>query len=107
MRATEGSVSHIAQVIEGDLTRRDTGLHKPHVVALSDLAASVLICRSVNTSEWRSILPRKDCADKSREQYIHRFLSNPLIVPVRVMGGFTPEILNRAASNGQTVVLML
>lgn len=107
MRATEGSVSHIAQVIEGDLMLRDTGLHKPHVVALSDLAASVLICRSVNTSEWRSILPRKDCADKSREQYIHRFLSNPLIVPVRVMGGFAPEILTRAASNGQTVILML
>ena len=107
MRATEGGVSHIAQAIEGDLKIRNTGLHKPHVAALSDLAASVLICRSVNTSEWRSILPRKDCAEKSREQYISRLLGNSLIVPVRVMGGFAPEILRRAASHGQTVVVML
>lgn len=107
MRATEGGVSHIAEAIERDLKSRETGLHKPHIAALSDLAASVLICRSVNTSEWRSILPRKDCADKSREQYISRFLSNPLIVPIRVMGGFAPEIMSRAASKGQTVVVML
>jgi len=55
MRETKGSVSHIAQAIEEDLKSRDSGLQKPHIPALADLAASVLICRSVNTSEWRSI----------------------------------------------------
>jgi hypothetical protein len=107
MRAKEGGVSHIAQAIEEDLKSRGTGLHKSQVSALSDLAASVLVCRSVNTSEWRSILPRTECVEKSREQYISRFLSNSLVVPIQVMSGFVPEILSRTAKHGETVVIML
>jgi hypothetical protein len=107
MRETEGGVFHIAKAIEADLKLRKTGLHKPHIAALSDLAATVLICRSVNTSEWRSILPRKDCTDKARENYISRFLGNPLIVPSKVMSGFIPEILTQASSKGETIIFML
>jgi len=107
MRETQGSVPHIAQAIEEDLRSRNTGLQKPHIPALADLASSVLMCRSVNTSEWRSILPRTDCSEKAKEHYISRFLANPLIVPIRVMGGFVPEILEKLSAKGEVVVLML
>lgn len=107
MRETKGSVSHIAQAIEEDLKSRNTGLQKPHIPALTDLVASVLICRSVNTSEWRSILPRTDCSEKAKEHYISRFLANSLILPLRVMGGFVPEILQKLSVQGEVVVLML
>ena len=33
MRYTTGGVAHMAAVIEDDLQDRDTGLHKPHVLA--------------------------------------------------------------------------
>jgi len=107
MRAKEGSVYHIAQAIEADLTVRKTGLQKPHIPALADLTACSLLSRTVNTSEWRSLLPRKDCSEKAKEHYISRFLANPLVLPLNVMAGFAPEVIQRASSNGQTVILML
>ena len=54
MRYTTGGVAHMAAVIEDDLQDRDTGLHKPHVKGLADLSASMLACRSVNTSDTNS-----------------------------------------------------
>lgn len=107
MRTEKGGVAHVAGVIEDDLAERETGLHKPHITALADLAASVLTCRSVNTAEWQAVLPRRDCDEKSKERYISRFLANSLICPVKVMGGFIPEILEGLAINGQTVVFMM
>ena len=38
MRAKTGGVVHVASFIEEDLLDRDTGLYKPHIEALSDLA---------------------------------------------------------------------
>ena len=72
------------------LQDRDTGLHKPHVKGLADLSASMLACRSVNTSELLSVLPRQTKDADSRYRYIHRWLKNPLIDPLRVMAGFVP-----------------
>jgi Transposase DDE domain len=107
VREIKGSVSHIAQAIEEDLKLRNTGLQKPHIPALADLTATVLMCRSVNTSEWRSILPRTDCSEKAKENYISRFLANPLILPIRIMGGFVPEVLQKLSANQEIMVLML
>lgn len=107
MRLFTGGVSHIATVIEDDLRNRDTGLYKSHISGLSDLAASVLSCRSANTAEWMSVLPRKTGDEKSKERYISRILSNSLIKPHSVMHGFVPEMMAMAASGGKTIILML
>lgn len=107
MRREDGGVGHIAKVIQEDLAGRQTGLQKPHIAGLADLAASVLTCRSVNTAEWQAVLPRQDCDDKSKERYISRFLANRLICPIQVMGGFLPQILEQLSRNDQTIVLML
>jgi hypothetical protein len=107
VRTEEGGVAHIAKAIEENLEKRKTGLQKPHIAGLADLAASVLTCRSVNTAEWQAVLPRQDCDEKSKERYISRFLANPLICPIQVMGGFVPEILEKLAAKGETIVFML
>lgn len=107
MRLLSGGVAHVATVIEEDLLDRETGLQKPHISGMADLCASVLATRSANTAEWASVMPRKNCDEKSRERYISRFLSNKLINPVVVMGGFIPELIEMSGSNGRTVILMM
>lgn len=107
MRIYQGGVAHVSSYIESDMSSRDTGLHKPHITGLSDLAASVLSCHSVNTSELASILPRAVKSDEERYRYINRLLSNPRIDPVSVMKGYVPEVIDKLLSNVQTIVLMM
>ena len=66
MRSTTGGSAHMAAVLEQDLLERDTGLLKPHSTGLADWAASLLACRSVNTSELLSVLPRRTKEADSR-----------------------------------------
>jgi len=106
MRLLSGGVAHVSGVIEDDLRARATGLRKQHAEGLADLVASTLACRSANTAEWQAVLPRR-ADDKSKERYISRLLSNGLINPVTVMGGFIPEIAGMAGDKGKTVILMM
>lgn len=107
MRKQSGGVRHLAEIIADDLEDRETGLSKPQRYGLADIAASLLSCRSVNTSELANVLPRnvKTCEESYR--YINRWLSNPLIHPVQVMKGFIPEIIQGLTREGQVAILML
>lgn len=107
MRKQSGGVWHIAEIIADDLEDRETGLSKPHRIGLADLTASVLSCRSVNTSELANVLPRIVKSPEESYRYINRWLSNPRIKPIEVMKGFVPEILHALTSNNQTAILML
>jgi hypothetical protein len=107
MRSLSGGVAHVASIIEKDLGARETGLQKPHIKGLADLSSSALASRSSNTAEWISILPRTNCAEKSRERYISRIISNELIRPLSVMRGFVPELMGMSGARGQTIVLSL
>lgn len=107
MRSLKGGVAHVASVIEEDLKDRETGLQKPHIKGLADLCSTALASRSSNTGEWVALLPRTDIEEKSRERYISRFLANQLICSVSVMGGFIPELMEMAGSNGKTIILSL
>lgn len=82
-----------SRIIADDLEDRETGLSKPQRIGLADIAASVLSCRSVNTSELANILPRTVKSPKESYRYINRCLSNSLIDPVQVMKGFIQEII--------------
>jgi len=66
MGSGKGGVSHLSRVILDDLEDRSTGLQKPHRKGLADLAASMLTCRSVNTSELLAVLPRQTRDPESR-----------------------------------------
>ena len=74
---------------------------------LSEAASSHRLKRVANSSEWVAVLPRRTEDEASKARYIRRFLSNPLIEPLRVMGGFIPEIAEVAGANGKTIVLMM
>ncbi len=105
MRVLTGGVSHVASVVERNLSDRETGLRKQHLEGTSDAVACALSCRSANTAEWQAVLPRQTVEEKSKERYISRLLGNDLIVPWTVMGGFIPEIAAIAGSKGKTIVL--
>lgn len=112
MRILKGGVAHVAGVIEEDLRDRETGLYKAQVAGVADLAACVLACRNVNSGDWIAVLPRKtgeeqSGEEQSKERYIHRVLSNPLIKPPSVMMGFIPDIVQMLTQQGQTLILML
>lgn len=107
MRKQSGGVWHVAEIIADDLEDRETGLSKPLRTGLADLAASVLTCRSVNTSELANVLPRAVKSTEDSSRYIRRFLSNPKLKPIEVMEGFIPELLYMLTSNGQVGILML
>ena len=106
-RMVRGGIARLSGAIERDLRVRETGLQVPHIKGLADLAASVLQCRSVNTSEIAAVLPRAVKNDDSRYRMINRWLQNPMIDPLCVMAGFVPELINKACEGNKTAVLML
>ena len=61
MKKRTGGIWYMADDLEG----RETGLNKPQRCGLADIAASVITCRSVNTSELANVLPRsvKNCEE--------------------------------------------
>lgn len=107
MRRTEGGIIHMANVINGDLEDRNTGLSKPQRIGLADLAASVLGARSVNTSELANVLPRDVKGNEERYRYINRWLSNGKIDPISVVCGFILDILKAMYSDEQTAIFMM
>lgn len=107
MRLKTGGVSRIARLIERDLEFRGCRLSKPQREGLADIAASVLACRSVNTSELSMVLPRKVGNQESCFRYLHRWLSNDKIDPGKVMVSWSTELMALLSAQGQTIVLMM
>jgi hypothetical protein len=95
----------MAAVIAQELLDRNTGWPKPPIQGLAAWAVSLLACRSVNTAERLSVLPRQTKEAESRYRYLQRWLKNSLIDPRTVRGGFIPEMALLAGSHGKTIVL--
>ena len=106
-RMVRGGVARLSGLIERELRERDTGLQLPHIKSLSDLSASILHCRSVNTSEIAAVFPRAVKNDDSRYRVINRFLQNSMIDPLTVMTTFASELIEKACRDGKTAVLMM
>ena len=107
MRLRSGGIHRVAELINRDLVFRNAQLSKPQREGLADIAASVLSCRSVNTSELSMVLPRKVASPESNFRYIHRWLSNGNIDPHAVMSGFGREVMELLSHQGETIILML
>ena len=106
-RLVIGGVARLSGSIERDLRVRETGLQLPHIKGLADLAASVLHCKSVNSSEIAAVLPRAGKNDDSRYRVINRWLQNPMIRPLSVMKVFVKELTEKACRGGKRAVLMM
>ena len=107
MRKKNGSVLHLAKKITEDLNKRETGLSKPQLIGLADIAGSVLAAKSVNTSEIASLLPRTCKNVEDRYRYINRWLSNEKINPDQVMAGYYKQLFKTALSQKTAVVFMI
>jgi hypothetical protein len=107
MRRKSGGVIHLAEIIKDDLEGRDTELSKPQAGGLADIAAAVLITRSVNTSELANVLPRDVKSNEERYRFINRWLSNKHVDPIKVMSGFIPEIISLINAQGQIAILSI
>ena len=107
MRSSAGGVAKLSRQFEDVLSTWDLGLTNPHLYGLSDIVASVLSIRSVNTTEIAQVLPRTVEKEESKQRYIWRFLSHPCIDPMRVMEGVVPHLIQSVTQNGETAVLML
>ena len=107
MKIKTGSVCNLVNAINDDLMQRGRpAIDKRAIYSLSECVACALITRSVNSYEWMSVLPR-ECLKKSKELYIRRVLSSPLIDVSKVMSVYAPEIVNKLSKNGETIVLMM
>jgi hypothetical protein len=107
MRIETGGVAHIARQIEEDLAVRETGLYILHIRGLADITASILSCRSVNTTEIANVLPRQVNDKDARYRCINRLLQNTKIVPSAVMKSFVKQTIQRLSERGETVILMM
>ena len=107
MRISSGGIGHVSSHIRDSLSALCGEMRKNYLDGLSDLAACVLSCRSVNTAQWQVVLPRETGDEKSKERYISRFLSNPRISVKHVMSGLAGQALSLACANGKTAVLMM
>lgn len=107
MRSDVGGVAKISRNFEEVLSGWDLGLSRPHLLGLSDIVASILSLRSVNTIEIAQVLPRTVGKEESKQRYVWRFLSNNKIDPFRVMEGLGPELFRSVTANNQTAVIMI
>lgn len=99
---------HLSLKIEEDLRKRVSGMRRNHHTAIADLCACALITRSCNTAEWMELLPRiHDIQAKSKERFISRTLSNPLIKVKDVMKNFIHELVSKIHRCGKKVILMM
>lgn len=107
MRQYKGGVAQLAQKIEQDLKKRDTGLIKPQYEGLSDLVASLLTCHSINTSELANVLPRNVGDPESKYRFINRLLKNKFIDVSSVMKSFNEEIFEHLTQLQENIELIM
>ena len=107
MRSFEGETAYLAKFIERDLEKREIGLKKPYIAGIADLTATVLIGRTINTSELANGLPRSVGSSDTCFKYIYRLLGNNKINPIIVLKAFVKDILSRLAEGGAIVSISL
>lgn len=108
MRRLEGgSVASLSEILQRELSDRVPSLNLPKRTCLADLVASMLLTRSVNTSELASVLPRATQDPDSRFRYIHRFLSHNDLKPECVMKDWLAPLGPTLFPVGLTHILQL
>jgi hypothetical protein len=98
------SIKQIADSVSAELRRRLPKQRKREKLAL--LVATMLDVRSANLMELAAGLPLEADRTDMRYQWITRLLGNPLVISDAIMEPFAREALERAAADGQPVVLI-
>jgi hypothetical protein len=104
MRIENSGIEKISKKIEKDILEKNPKTDKRIARNIGDFVSVVLITRSVNTSEWMSILPRES-KEKSKERYISRFLKSKILDATAAMSGYLKKYINDSKS--KHVILMM
>lgn len=102
-----GGIEAIAASISADLVRRLPRQNKKQREGLATLVATMLDVRSANLMDLSASLPREAERIDMRYQWISRLLGNQHIDTDGVMAPFAREVLERASSGGQRLVLII
>jgi hypothetical protein len=97
----------LKQKIAEDMQRKLPGQRKTQRVNLSEAIATILNCRTVNTSEIAAALPRQAERMDMRYQWLLRLLDNDHIVPMEVMKPYACEILEKLMLSTDKLVLVI
>lgn len=102
-----GGIEAVAASVSADLVRRLPRQNKKQREGLSLLVATMLDVRSANLMDLSASLPRDSERIDMRYQWISRLLGNELIDTDRVMAPFASEVLQRAATHGRRLILII
>ena len=102
-----GGIEAVAASVSADLVRRLPRQNKKQREGLSLLVATMLDVRSANLMDLSASLPRDSERIDMRYQWISRLLGNELIDTDRVMAPFASEVLQRAATQGRRLILII
>src|SRR5215216_3903921 len=100
-------ITEIADSINSELKRRLPKQRKTQREKLALLVATMLDVRSANLMELAAGLPLEADRTEMRYQWMTRRLGNPLVISDAILEPFAREALERAAADGQPVVLIL
>ena len=102
-----GGIERLAGAISSDLKGRLPGQRKTQREKLALLVATMLDVRSANLMDLAASLPRSSERLDMRYQWIKRLLANDLVDSDAVMAPFARDLLDRLATAGRTIVLMI
>ena len=102
-----GGIEAIAASISADLLQRLPRQNKKQREGLAQLVATMLEVRSANLMDLSASLPRSSERIDMRYQWISRLLGNERIDTDRVMAPFATEVLARASSDGQQLIVII
>lgn len=102
-----GGIEAIAASISADLVRRLPRQNKAQREGLASLVATMLEVRSANLMDLSASVPREAERIDMRYQWISRLLGNELIDTDWVMAPFATEVLARASSHGQRLIVII
>ena len=102
-----GGIATVAAAIGEDIRRRLPRQHKAQREGSALLTATMLDVRSANLMDLAAGLPREADRTDMRYQWITRLLGNPLVISDAIMEPFSRDVLERAAVDGQPLVLIL
>jgi hypothetical protein len=104
MRIKESRIGKISEKIEKDFLEKNPKTDKRIARNIGDFVYVVLLTRSVNTSEWMAVLPRKS-KEKSKERYISRFLKSKILDAGSAMSGYFKKYIND--NKNKQIILMM
>lgn len=102
-----GTVKRLAEEVKRGLGEAHPGLRKTVVRKLSLAVGAMLEGQTPNTADLANLLPLDTERQDMREQWLRRLLKNPLLRSEVLMEPFARQELEKAAGNGQVVLLSL